>query len=186
MYPRVEYGDIVCSYRKKYKGPFKYLITRLVLFFTTAWWMKEPTSKVYHAEIAIKNISESEFKVATMEPPKYRYKDRGYERRVIFRLKDKPKVFKVYMEAYVVSSLGRKYDFLRILLLVLNWIFRTSYFTDHYKNGHRDICSEAVARPYYRMRHPCSAEHPDSTTPDDVYDYCRLSGNFDTIYDGEL
>jgi hypothetical protein len=178
-------GDIVLLYRKQYKGPFKYLVTRAILFFTTAWWMGEPTSKVYHAELAVSTsvLSENEFVVATMEPPKYRYKNRRYTRKVIFSsFLDKGWVERK-LDGYLAANLGKKYDFLRLVMMLLNWIFRTSFFTEHYKTGARDICSEAVARFYEHMGCPCSDVEANSTTPDDIYDFCRDSGKFRKVYD---
>ena len=185
-------GDIVLLYRKQYKGPFKYLVTRAILFFTTAWWMGEPTSKVYHAELAVSpfetvevgKLAEMEFVVATMEPPRYRYKTRRYSRKVIFRPLLNEGWVERELEKYLEENLGKGYDFLRIVMMVLNWIFRTSFFTDHYKNGAVDICSEAVARFYEHMDFRCSDLGANSTTPDDIYDYClKHTEKFRKVYD---
>jgi hypothetical protein len=178
-------GDIVVIYRKAYKGPFKYLVTRCILFFTTAWWLHEPTSKVYHAEIAWDNLSDSEFRAFTMEPPKSRFKDRRYSRKIIFRPKDLTvNYLDSVAQAYYDKNVGKKYDFFRILLMGLNWLFRTTWFTDHYKNKELDICSEFVARMYDRMNYPCSPNEPNSTTPDCIYDYCLAHPDrFEVVYD---
>lgn len=180
-------GDIVIIYRNKYKGPFKYIVTRCILFFTTAWWKKEPTSKVYHAELAWDNLSDTAFRAFTMEPPKARFKDRRYNRKAIFRPRFlTPAFMDSVTTSYYEKHVGKKYDFFRLILMGLNWVFRTSWFTDHYKNGERDICSELVARMYNRMNYPCSVNHPNSTTPDDIYDYCfGHLDQFEIVYDAQ-
>lgn len=177
-------GDIVLIYRNQYKGPFKYLVTRAILFFTTAWWRKEVTSKVYHAELAVSSIGDDEFVVATMEPPKYRFKDRGYNRKVIFRPFLNEGWIEQQLDKYLTDNLGKGYDFLRLGMMLLNWIFRTTFFTEHYKNGTLDICSEAVARFYEHMDFRCSGFAANSTTPDDIYDYClEHPEKFRKVYD---
>lgn len=178
-------GDIVLCYRKQYKGPFKYLVMRAILFFTTAWWRREPTSCVYHAELAVSTFGDSEFVVATMEPPKYRYKTRKYKRKLIFRpIFREEKYIAEVLEAYLEKHLGKRYDFLRLFMMLLNWIFRTSFFSDHYKNGERDICSEAVARFYEKLAYPCSDLDANSTTPDCIHDFCFAHPElFRVIYD---
>lgn len=184
-YPEIIKGDIVLIKRKKYDGPFKYLITRLILFFTTAWWKDEPTSKVYHAELADSQLNDREFIVITMEPPKCRFKDRSYDRKIIFRLKYPPQDFYLMYDMYKKAKLGEKYDFIKILAFVLDFLTFGTFFTRHLVNKSRDICSEFVARFYEGwVRVPCSDEVPDSTAPDNILDYCLVNTKlFDKIYE---
>lgn len=177
-------GDIVLIHRKKYNGPFKYLVTRLILFFTTEWWKGEKTSNHYHAEMVVEDLGNGEIMVVTMEPPKCRFKTRSLNRKAIFRVRLRLPMFNKAFFRYVDLKLGQKYDFLKLLFCWLDWVFHTTWFTRNYVNPCRDICSEFVARFYEEViRIPCSYLTADSTKPDDIYDYCRESSSFITVYD---
>lgn len=182
--PDLEPGDIVLIYRKEYNGPFKYLITRLILFFTTAWWRNEPTSTVYHAEMVVNQINDKEFRVVTMEPPKCRFKTRSFNRKRIVRLKLKGPFFDKGFEGYVSEKLGQKYDYLKLLQIILYWVFLGwNPLGRIYKNSDRDICSEFVARFYEDIGIPCSWFDANITTPDDIYDMTGKSVFYKVVYD---
>lgn len=173
-----EPGDIVLRYRPKYKGPFKYLVTRCILFFTTEWWKGESTSKVYHAEMYY-----GDGKVITMEPPYCRLKDMRKTRFVVFRAKHESASFEHYFFVYCNLKMGQKYDFLKLIGCLLDWVFHTRWFTRHFVNPAKDICSEFVARFYKNVNWPCSEVSAESSTPDDILDFCETYSNFNRIYD---
>jgi len=182
----LEPGDIVLSYRRQYKGPFKYLVTRLILFFTTAWWKGESTSKVYHAEMVVKSLSDKEFQVVTMEPMKCRYKTRSYNRKRILRLNLKGPFFNNAFEQYVQEKFGQKYDYLKLIQIILYWMFLGwNWLGRIYKNSDRDICSEFVARFYERVGIVCSTVDADITTPDDIYDMTSHAIFYKVVFDAK-
>lgn len=175
-----ESGDIVLKKRKPYEGPFKYLITRLILFFTTEWWRGEKTSKHYHAEMVYGfDPSLLEFRVVSMQPPKCSIRSMPLRRNIVFRLKLKPPKFNGVFDRYILRKLGQRYDFIKFILCGIDWIFRTTWFTRTFVNPCRDICSEFVARFYEeRIGIPCSDLPADSTKPDDIFDFCMSSNLF--------
>lgn len=170
MYPEVQLGDIVIKYRPKYKGIWKYLLQRLICFFTTEWWEGEPTSNTSHAEIVVQQLSHDSFQVFTEEPPKARFKSRSYRNRRIVRLAVKPTYFDNMVKSYIIRKMNVKYDYLKFLMFALDWLFRTTWFTRKIHLRNRDVCSESVAWLYKEIGIPCSTKHPDSTSPDDIYD----------------
>jgi len=178
-----EPGDIICTYRKKYEGPFKYLLMRLILFFTTEWWHGEKTSTVYHTELVYDKIGDLWFSV-TMEPPCCRLQKMPLKRVVVFRLKEKPDGFEGEFRSYANVRLGQRYDYIKLLMCLLDWIFHTTWFTDKVRNLNRDICSEFTAGFYKDYGIPCSKLEPDSTKPDDIFDYCIENDNiFEKVYE---
>ena len=187
---KLQPGDIVLIYRQRYKGPFSYLITRIILFCTTDWWKKEPTSKVYHAEMVYEQIDDSNFRVIDMEPPKCRFKDRRFNRKVIFRLKNKPEWFDDAFYTYILKYFGVKYDFVRFILfsllwLFLGWNFLGKLFSKWFYKTKQSVCSVFVARFYqYFIGIECSIEDAEISTPDDICDYCVLhTEKFEKIFD---
>lgn len=169
-----EPGDIILRKRKPYKGPFKYLITRLILFFTTAWWKKEKTSKHYHAEMVWGFSHElDQWMAVTMEPPECRVERMPSTYILVFRLKIKPPNFDDVFEKYVLEKLGQRYDFIRFLWMWLYWLtMEWNWLGLLYENPDKDICSEFVARFYEeRVGIPCSPVDSNLTTPDDIYDF---------------
>lgn len=169
-----EPGDIILRRRKPYKGPFKYLITRLILFFTTAWWKGEDTSKHYHAEMVYGYSDRlGGWQSITMEPPKCRVERMPNDYMLIYRLKIKPPKFDDAFYKYSAEKLGQRYDFIRFFWMGLYWLtLGWNWLGLVWKDPNRDICSEFVARFYEeRIGIPCSHKDPNLTTPDDIYDF---------------
>jgi hypothetical protein len=148
--------------------------------------MGEEPTKVHHAEMVYGMVN-GEWKVVTMEPPKYRLTHMS-ERIIVFRLINKPVDFETKFFAFVESNIGKtKYDFLKFLSMFFDWLFRTRWFSIHVNWGGRDICSESVAEFYEKeIRIPCSPISCKATTPDDIYDYLKPGNGFRTIYDNEI
>lgn len=169
--PIVEPGDIVLIHRAKYDGPFKYLITRLILFFTTAWWRSEKTSKYYHAEM-VNRVKNNGFQVITDEPPGVRFKDRSFDRKRIYRLRNKPSNFIAKFDAYVRYTYKMKYGYFGLLLLFVRWLFLDWNFVG--KIWIKPVCSGHVAAFYeLKIKIPCSEWVYELTSPDDIEDYCE-------------
>jgi hypothetical protein len=182
--PKLLPGDIVLKYRPEYKGPFKYLVQRLILFFTTEWWISENTSKVCHAEMVYGQIDDDSYTVIDEEPPKVQFKTRGFNKRIIFRLLDKPPNFDELFKAYVLTNLRKRYEYWKLLLFMLDWIFHTNRFSKHWDLSHYYVCSEFVAKFFEEIGRPCSAVSFESSDPDEIFDYCLLyNGVFGVISD---
>ena len=188
-----ERGDIVVNYRKKYKGPFKYLLTRLICFFTTAYWKDEATSKVYHAEMVYTpSDTLNEVKDISQEWPCVKITDFGkLSRKAVFRLKNKPVDFEAKFEEYCTKTIGQPYDWPKILMMAFFWLFRGTglarLFVNLAGSRKRDICSEYVAKFYkYETGVMCANVEPGYTAPDDILDYCHDHPElFDIIIDNE-
>jgi len=172
----VKPGDIVLKYRPRYDGWFKYLLQRAILFFTTEWWVGESTSKISHAEMVYDQdpawVSIGGYRVIDQEPPKCKLKNRSFARRIIFRLKLKGPTFDPKFVAYVYYKYGEKYDYLKIFMFVLDWLTHSHFFTGHFTSVHRNICSSFVSQFYEEYGVPCSGKQYESTSPDDIFDYC--------------
>lgn len=183
--PIFQPGDIVCRFRPQYKGWFKYLVTRLILFFTTEHWLGEKTSTVYHTEMFYGYRGEADQPTCiTMEPPECRLRRMPHTRLAVFRLRDKPAVFDGMFKLYCEARLGQRYDFVKIVAFVLDWLFWTKWFSERTANGGRDVCSEFTARFYHRVGRLCSLYPADCTTPDDIYDFVREYPEiFELIYE---
>lgn len=167
-------GDIVVKYRPRYNGWFKYFVQRAICFFTTEWWMNEHASNVSHAEMVYRQINGDSYTVIDEEPPSVQFKNRGFNRRIIFRQINKPEWFDQMFESYVQSNLGKKYEYTKLLLFVFDWIFHTDWFTKHWDCHHYFVCSEFVAKFYEIEGCPCSGKSFESTAPDDILDFCRI------------
>lgn len=168
-------GDIVVSYRKKYEGPFKFLMTRLICFFTTEWWKGEETSKTFHAEMIYSPSNNiNEIKDISQEWPCVKITSfRHLNRRAIFRLRNKPPNFDSLFFEYCNQTLGQKYDWLKLIGLAFVWLFRMNWWARLFSLKNKDICSEYVARFYQDwIQIPCSSEKANFTTPDHILDYC--------------
>lgn len=179
-------GDIVSSRSPKItlRSFFLDLISWAIRFFTTDFWRSEHFSYVHHTEMFYGIGPEEQLLDVTMEPPKMRLCDMGDHPKVVFRLKQKPANFNELFDAYCLEKMNQKYDFLKIIACILDWTFRTTWFTRHITNKCKDICSEMVARFYEeRVGIPCSNLSADSTKPDDINDCCRESGWFEIIVD---
>lgn len=180
-----ESGDIVLKYSPKYKGLFKYLIQRAICFFTTEWWEGEKTSNTTHAEMITKDLGDGRFEVFTVEPPGARLKTRSLNNRKVVRLAVKPIYFDQQFNLFVFKKMGQKYDYLQFLMFILDWLFRTTWFTKHIHLPNRNVCSAGVAEFYERkIGIPCSFYSYESTDPDDIYDATKIAP-FVTIYDAK-
>lgn len=177
-----EPGDIICSYRRKAEGPFKCFLAKIVLFFTTEWWYGEKTSSAYHNELVYDKIGDIWYSI-TMEPPYCRTRKMSLKRIIVFRLNHKPDGFELEFRSYINRKLGQKYDYFKLTMCFLDWSFHTTWFTNRIRNFNRDICSEFVSRFYEEYGIPCSKLPPDSTKPDDIYDFCLASKQFRIIYE---
>jgi hypothetical protein len=172
-------GDIVVMYRHKYKGPFNYLLTRLICFFTTEWWRGEKTSTTYHAEMIYEpNEDINLVKDISQEWPCVRITDLGHlHRKAIFRLKNKPLNFETLFNRYCNRLVGQPYDWLKLMSMALFWLFWGSSFSRWlvrlFSLKKHDVCSEFVARFYEdEIGVPCSRVDANYTAPDDILDYC--------------
>jgi len=169
-------GDIVTSRSPEItlKTMFTNFTQWAIRFFTTDFWRGEHFSYVHHTEMFYGIGPQGQNLDVTMEPPKMRLCNMGDHPKVVFRLKAKPMHFDAAFDKYCKEKMGQKYDFLKIVACMLDWAFRTTWFTRHITNKCRDICSEMVARFYSdRVGVWCSSHPADSTTPDDINDYCR-------------
>jgi hypothetical protein len=134
-----------------------------------------------------KETEPGEWMVITEEPPGVHLMDLGSSpRRIIFRLNKKPEDFESKFYEYCKASIGKPYDYIKFLVLGLDWLFCTTFFSRNITNSNADICSEFVARFYDRyIGIPCSTQKAGSTTPDDIYDYCKAHQDlFTIVYDG--
>lgn len=173
-------GDIVVIYRRDYNGIFSYLLTRLICFFTTEWWIGERTSNTYHAEMIYspaENIGD--VKDVSQQWPCVEVVGLGnLNRKAIFRLKNKPEDFDKRFDAYCSELIGQPYDYLKILSMSLFWLFRGTglgrFFVRLLSLQHHDICSEFVARFYEdEIGVSCSEVGCNYTAPDAILDYCK-------------
>jgi hypothetical protein len=169
-------GDIVLHYRPKYDERWfmfwKYLLQRGICFFTTEWWMSEHSSNVTHTEMVYAQIDEKTFKVIDEEPPSVQFKTRSLGRHIIFSLINKPPGFYDRFYAYVHENLGKRYEYWKFVLFILDWVFHTDRFTKQWDLHHYYVCSEFVAKFYEQIGSPCSAVDFESTSPDSIFDYC--------------
>lgn len=187
-------GDIVIHYRRKYRGPIAYLLTRLICFFTTEWWKNEPTSKVYHAEMVYSPADDIEdVKDISQEWPTVRITRFGkLNRKAVFRLKHKPANFDSLFQEYCLKTLGQPYDWPKLIAMTLYWLFRGNsiarFFVNLFGSRKRDICSEYVAKFYHSyVGVPCSPVKPGYTTPDDILDWCKSKPDvFECIVDNPI
>lgn len=178
-------GDIILRRRKEYKGPFKYLLTRIILFFTTAWWKGEKTSQHYHAEMVYCwSEEDGEWKSITMEPPRCKIRSMPKTRILVARLNNKPEDFDYEFFRYCQEKLGQGYDYLKFLWMGVYWLFLGwNWLGRIWDNPSRDICSEFVARFYQdRIGVRCSIEDANISSPDDIYDLVSSSDKFSIIY----
>lgn len=202
--PELQPGDIILCRRKPYKGPFKYFLTRIILFFTTEWWTGEKTSKHYHAEMIYLPMNKFSDKsltivlakyshlftektlVISQDWPKVRIKSLGsLNNKEIWRLSEKPEDFNEKFFKYCEEKIGQKYDWLKFISFGFYWLFLGSriglWINKKLGLKHKDVCSEFVANFYESIGNRASVKPASATSPDDIYDYISSSPKWEKV-----
>jgi hypothetical protein len=167
---KLEKGDIVL----KYHITNQTILSRLIAFFSTEYWDKEPDATVTHAEMVYQDADNFPTITISMQPP--RVKMGGLTvptHHMIFRLKNKPINFDTVFTWYCSKHFHEPYNYIRILMFIFDWLFRTHWFTKHIGLAFHMVCSTFVARFYHDISNPCADEDFDSAAPDDIYNYCK-------------
>lgn len=172
----IEKGDIILIK----KGTVWYLFSPLIKLFTWEWWKNEPIPEFIHGELGDHSPDPDKYNAVSAQPPVVtgvtrKFKDVEIK---VWRLKSKPPDFNTKFHYFVATKKGKPYDFPTFLMFGFDWIFHVKLFSKMMKGKLFVFCMELIAEFYQEIGIPCSENPPQSTSPDDVDDYCSASDKF--------